>query len=201
MDRILEASEGAEPQELGGIVMTALRILEEETALAGSDLVNQVAEIEKTPEAFALVLDGHDRLLTLGSALVRRVMRETGALETEGNGQAQLSTEIHWANSKRKLQRSVQRHKVAFYEASTELFHRNGVSSAKNAGGKPLAKHWDAMWADIATRLWSGDLQPRSQADIKTAMFAWFNKQEIEVGDTAITERARALWVRMQADN
>ena len=63
-----------------------------------------------------------------------------------------------------------------------------------NRGGKPLAKHWDEVWAQIAFQLWNGDLQPETQADIKRAMFAWFNAREIEVGDTAITQRARQLW-------
>ncbi|MEP0189658.1 MAG: hypothetical protein ABJ311_05940 [Erythrobacter sp.] len=74
-------------------------------------------------------------------------------------------------------------------------------SQSKNAGGKPLAKHWDAMWADIATQLWSGDLAPKSQADIKQAMFDWLNNQGIDAGDTAVTQRARALWQRMQSES
>lgn len=65
---------------------------------------------------------------------------------------------------------------------------------AVNRGGKPLAKHWDEVWAQIAFQLWNGDLKPESQADIKRAMFAWFNAREIEVGDTAVTQRARQLW-------
>lgn len=55
------------------------------------------------------------------------------------------------------------------------------------------------MWADIAVKLWTGDLAPKSQADIKRAMFAWFNAKEIEIGDTAVTQRARQLWQKIQA--
>lgn len=67
-----------------------------------------------------------------------------------------------------------------------------------NAGGKPLAEHWDAMWAGIAVQLWTGVLQPKRQADVKKAMFDWLNANEIEVGDTVVTQRARQLWQAMQ---
>jgi hypothetical protein len=76
---------------------------------------------------------------------------------------------------------------------------RQFVSGPANPGGNPLAAYWDGMWAEIATLMWNGDLKPKSQAEIKQAMFAWFNKNEITIGDTAVTERARALWLRMQA--
>lgn len=54
------------------------------------------------------------------------------------------------------------------------------------------------MWADIAIKLWTGDLVPKRQADISEAMFAWFNGKEINVGQTAVTERARALWLKIE---
>ena len=74
-----------------------------------------------------------------------------------------------------------------------------GSQIVKNSGGKPLAEHWDAMWAAIAVQLWLGDLKPTKQADVKAAMLDWFNANEIEIGDTAVTERARKLWQAMQA--
>lgn len=69
----------------------------------------------------------------------------------------------------------------------------------KNSGGKPLARHWDDMWSSIAVKLWLGDLKPMSQADVKVAMLAWFTANEIVIGDTAVTERARQLWLKMEA--
>ncbi len=69
----------------------------------------------------------------------------------------------------------------------------------KNRGGKPLAAHWDAMWAHIAVQLWTGDLQPKTQTEIKNAMFAWFNEKSINIGDSAVTDRARQLWQAWEA--
>jgi len=68
----------------------------------------------------------------------------------------------------------------------------------KNPGGKPLAKHWDEMWAAIAAQLWNGVIEPKSQKDVKKAMFDWFNEAGIEIGDTAVTQRARQLWQAME---
>ena len=72
------------------------------------------------------------------------------------------------------------------------------VTAPKNKGGKPLAAHWDQMWSSIAVRLWLGDLQPERLSHVKEAMLAWFADKEIEIGDTAITERARQLWQKME---
>ena len=68
-----------------------------------------------------------------------------------------------------------------------------------NKGGKPLAAHWDEMWASIAVALWTGDLDPKTQADVKRAMLAWFEDQDIEISNTPVVERARALWLKIEA--
>ena len=75
---------------------------------------------------------------------------------------------------------------------------KEASTPVKNPGGKALAPHWDQMWAHIAVQLWTGDLKPTRQADISKAMFDWFNKEEIEVGQTAVTDRARALWLKIE---
>lgn len=67
-----------------------------------------------------------------------------------------------------------------------------------NRGGKPLAAHWDAMWATIAVALFTGDLRPKSQADIETAIKQWFSDNNLDVGDTAARARARILWQKYQ---
>lgn len=68
----------------------------------------------------------------------------------------------------------------------------------KNSGGKPLAKHWDSMWAAIAVQLYFGDLKPETQADIERAMFEWLAAQNIDVGETSVRNRARILWQEIE---
>ena len=179
--------------------MTALRVLEQEIAASDRALIDLAVEIEKTPEIFALVLDSHDALISLGDDLVQRVKFETGALASKGQKQAEITTKLRWSYAKKDLQNKVQRQKVVFEESIAAPQNRPGAPIAKNSGGKPLAEHWDAMWAAIAVQLWLGDLKPSKQADIKAAMLDWFNANEIEIGDTAVTERARKLWREMEA--
>ncbi len=68
------------------------------------------------------------------------------------------------------------------------------TAQLKNRGGKPLADHWDRMWAAVAVMLYSGDLKPKTQADIERAMKDWLFANDFDVGDTAVRARARKLW-------
>jgi hypothetical protein len=67
-----------------------------------------------------------------------------------------------------------------------------------NKGGKPLAAHWDEMWASIVVLVYLGELDPKTQADIERAMMGWFVDKEVEVGETAIRQRARQLWRKLE---
>ncbi len=55
------------------------------------------------------------------------------------------------------------------------------------------------MWAAIAVQLWEGDLKPTRQKDISDAMFAWLDERELDVGKTAVIDRARTLWQLLEA--
>lgn len=111
-----------------------------------------------------------------------------------------------WRNAKYSLQVEFSSRRSEFLtpprDRTAKVAQPEMVSQSvliKNKGGKPLAAHWDDMWAEIAVQLWVGDLQPETQADIKRAMLAWFTEREINIGDTAVTERARRLWQKYQA--
>lgn len=88
--------------------------------------------------------------------------------------------------------------KFEFVESVPAKPMPEGNHIAKNPGGKPLAAHWDAMWATVAAELWNGDIEPKTQKDIKEAMFKWFNNAGIDIGDTTVTQRARRLWQAME---
>ena len=62
-----------------------------------------------------------------------------------------------------------------------------------------MARHWDEMWAAIAVMLYIGDLKPETQSGIEAAMKDWFARHDLNVGDTPVRDRARALWRRLQA--
>ena len=66
-------------------------------------------------------------------------------------------------------------------------------------GGRPPAEFWDDMWAAIAVSLYSGDFQPKSQADVQRAMLEWIEANGHSVGDSTVKARARRLWDRIAA--
>jgi hypothetical protein len=42
--------------------------------------------------------------------------------------------------------------------------------------------------------LYTGDLKPKTQADIERAMKEWLCAHDFDAGDTAVRSRARKLW-------
>lgn len=196
----------------GNTVRSAVSIIEDEAAKFVKDSVDQVSEVAQDTEAFSLI---YAELTDLFAALERHL---TDAVKLATSGVVERHQSVQNAGQKLfgecrdRMFKRLEIHRFSFVKPSRgdladDRERLLGVIQAPaqeaqsgNPGGKPLAKHWDAMWAEIATQLWTGDLKPDSQADIKRAMFDWLTSKGIEVGDTAVTERARALWQRMQAE-
>lgn len=122
------------------------------------------------------------------------VVKAADRLFTEMKGRITRELEIHRFTFTRPSKGSLQ----SYGQLRPPSMPVAAEAQRVNSGGKPLAKHWDAMWAAIAVKLWSGELKPTKQADLKAAMFEWFNNAGIAIGDTAVTSRARQLWQAMQ---
>jgi hypothetical protein len=185
-----------------------VRIAEELATAYVTELVAAVSDVAKDIEAFNMMVTD----VTIMFQDLQPSIDEAVRLATTGGsgGQRFDSVSKEAGRLLRELQartlRLLEIHRFSFIKTSpndrNELLPRLGKTAppaAKNKGGKPLAKHWDDMWAAIAVSLWTGDLKPESQADVKRAMLAWFDDQEIDVGDTPVVERARALWRKMEA--
>lgn len=192
----------------GATVKAALRIGEELANAYVTDLIAAVADVAKDIEAFNMMVTD----VTIMFQDLQPSIDDAVRLATAGDkgGQRYDSVGKEADRLLRELQartlRLLEIHRFSFIKTSPndrkELLPRLGKTApqaAKNKGGKPLAKHWDDMWAAIAVSLWTGDLKPESQADVKRAMLAWFDDQKIDVGDTPVVERARALWRKMEA--
>jgi hypothetical protein len=64
-------------------------------------------------------------------------------------------------------------------------------------GGRPPAAWWDDLWVEIARQLYDGDLKPKTQADIETAMKDWAATYGESPADSTIRPRARKLWTAL----
>ena len=65
-------------------------------------------------------------------------------------------------------------------------------------GGRPAAAWWDDLWIEIARQLYVGDLHPKKQADIESAMVAWVSRFGRDVAVSTIRIRARKLWIALK---
>lgn len=102
-----------------------------------------------------------------------------------------------FAEATKRLRRQLELQRFTFvvpYRPSTvELDERKSVPE-KPKGGKPLAAHWDDMWAAMALALYSGDLEPETQADIERAMAEWLAVRNLDAAESTIRGRAQKLW-------
>jgi len=185
----------------GATAKEAVAICEVEGRAFIALAVKQVGDVAKNPEAFDMIV-GHLTAQTRNwDAHLAEAVRLMTFGKTEQFGSAKNAAEQLLSDLKMRMFRELEIERFAFVRPSPpqEPPHALLPAPRKNKGGKPLAAHWDAMWADIAVQLYVGDLKPTSQKQIKEAMFAWFNANSIDAGDTAVTERARQLWHKIEA--
>ena len=64
-----------------------------------------------------------------------------------------------------------------------------------NKGGRPRKDWWDDFWIEICRQIWEGELNPKTQAELETAMLEWVeNHRNADVGETTIKMAARKLF-------
>lgn len=187
------------------LIKGAVRLFETETEALIVELTDRVSAISKDVEAFAMIADcvtRFDRFLVSElDDVILKASRDTGVASPS----VERSAKAEFAGAQERWRRQLEIHRFSFIGQSVARALASAEPSQialkppKNKGGKPLAAHWDGMWAEIAFQLWNGDLQPTKQADISKAMFAWLTAQEIDAGQTAVTDRARAIWQKIEA--
>lgn len=169
-------------------------------------LCDTIKGIDSTPEAFTMlqtaIMAQLDELEDKCSKVVRTVSGRPGVpaspsmMKACGNLFGQFKSDL---TAKLEIAGYAFREHETATMPATPAIESPALAPPKNKGGKPLAAHWNEMWAFIAVQLYVGDLKPTSQKQIKDAMFAWFNGKSIDAGDTAVTERARQLWQKIEA--
>lgn len=194
----------------GETVKAAIRIIEEQCDAFVDKLIDEVAAVAQDTDAFNVIVSG----LTAQFRAREAELSEALLLATAGLGERAGSVhregERLFAEMRSRVFKRLEIHRFSFTRPTKGDLERMALrpvavaqpalapAKPKNPGGVPLAAHWDAMWADIAVKLWLGDLKPKTQADVKRAIFDWFNDNEIAIGDTAVTQRARQLWLKIQ---
>jgi hypothetical protein len=68
-------------------------------------------------------------------------------------------------------------------------------------GGRPPAAWWDDLWIEMCRQLYGGDLQPKRQSDIESAMKDWASAHGHHPSSSTIRERARKLWTALSKED
>lgn len=188
----------------GATVKSALRIAEDLATDYVKTIVATVADVSQDSDAFSMTLtDVTIMLRDLQVGVGQAVSLASGGGEG-ANNYSSVSRETNrlFMELQQRTLRLLEIHRFSFtrpsparvVELRSPVLRQSQEQPSKNKGGKPLARHWDEMWATIAVQFYVGDLQPETQADIERAMLGWFVDRDLEVGETAIRERARQLW-------
>lgn len=184
----------------GSTVRAALRSAEEISEKLLTNAIDQVAPVAKDVEAFAMICDSFDRYLS------KLAIRMDGVASTASgrppaiakHDSVVIATKQEFEAMRTRLTRRLEIHRFTFTQPSERLIPRIEPRAPEKArvrkGGRPPAEFWDDMWAAIATALYSGELQPKSQADVQRAMSEWIEAHDFSAADSTIKARARRLW-------
>lgn len=194
----------------GNTVRRAVDIVEEHAAKFVEQAVDQTSAVAQDIDAFNVIAASLTAIFRGFEPHLRSAVRLATIRDSQRSQSVTNAGDKLFAEMRKRIFKQLEIHRFSFVRptkgdlAASRLRIETVTatppqpSDKKNPGGKPLAAHWDSMWAAIAVKLWTGVLQPKSQADVKKAMIDWFNEAEIDIGDTALTQRARQLWQAMQ---
>lgn len=194
----------------GATVKATIRIAENQTDAFVDKLIDGVTAVAQDIDAFNLIVSEMTARFRGREAELAEAVRLSTSAQGFRFAGVRDEAEHLFAEMHTRVFKRLEIHRSSFTRPTKGDLAAMGIRSqatapppdvaakAKNAGGVPLAEHWDEMWSDIAVKLWIGELKPKTQADVKRAMFAWFNDKEIVIGDTAVTQRARRLWQKIQ---
>ncbi len=194
----------------GNTVRRAVNVVEEHAAKFVEQAVDQTSAVAQDMDAFNVIASSLTAMFRGFEPHLHNAVRLATIRDSQKSQSVADAGDKLFAEMRSRVFKQLEIHRFSFTKPSEGDLAASRLrieaafptsaqpSDKKNPGGKPLAAHWDAMWAAIAVKLWTGELTPRSQADVKAAMFDWFNGAEIDVGDTALTQRARQLWQAMQ---
>ncbi len=180
-----------------------VRAMEEQGSRLISDCVDLVSTVAKNTEAFAMLSEANSLFISFLRDELNGVLNMAAPM---GGSQLAMQSMVEaaqrlLADVQARLDQQLQIHRYTFTvpyrppaQAEPTPIQAAAKSENVNKGGKPRAEHWEDMWSSIAAQLYDGDLKPATQADIERAMMGWCVDKQIEIGETAIRERARKLW-------
>ncbi len=184
----------------GHTIKAVIALLDDIARQYIAEAVEKVAAVVQDIEAFDKIVGHFTSFLTgLEANLERPIQLAIGAHGETAVSIRQAASAL-FAEMQDNAFRELEIHKFSFQNPAVKAVPAPLPATknpAKNPGGKPLAAHWDAMWAEIAVQLHEGDLKPETQADIERTMADYLDSMDISASESTVRWRARRLWSRM----
>lgn len=184
----------------GATIKVGIRVMEEVARGEMQFLLFEAGQVSRSQEAYEIVIKSVGELLDMiGQALLEVIRMATRGRDTGSINSAALGL-FRQMRSDIEADLIIARHNFLAGEGESEEAGGKVIERkvSRNPGGKPLAAHWDTMWAAIAVDLYLGDLKPKTQADIEAAMHNWLSAREIGASESTVRSRARQLWQAIQ---
>ena len=196
----------------GGTIRAVIRIMEEVGAALVTDSIEQVSAVAQDIEAFAALTAGFDDFWNyLANELQSTINLAGGRHPMESvSDSASRSATLLFDKSRGLVRQKLELYRFAFTNPvpntpsspnPAESTQPSSQYPPKAKGGRPLAEHWDDMWAAIAVALYTGQLIPKNQAGIEGAMLAWLEANGHSAANSTVRGRARRLWDRIEGEN
>lgn len=195
----------------GSTIRAVIRLMEEVGSALVSSIIEKVSPVAQDTDAFADISGAFtDFWGYLGSELPLTLNIAAGRHPHDLRNDSATHSAMQMFEKSRSLVKSkLELYRFTFTKPSQAVQASSTISSSaspqtppskvKKKGGRPPAEFWDDMWAAIAVSLYSGDFQPKSQADVQRAMLEWIETNDHTAADSTVKSRARRLWDRISA--
>lgn len=197
----------------GGTIRQVVRMMEETAGSFITYCVEQICTVAQNRDAFADLLAGFDEFWSYLSAELHSTVKLAGGKsvrDDEADSTSHAARKL-FDQSGSLLKKRLELYRFTFTKPissptpqadTAQVVEPQPAVLNRNAkGGRPLAEHWDDMWAAVAFALYSGDLVPKSQADIENEMLGWLEANGFSAATSTVRGRARRLWDRLQDGN
>jgi len=182
----------------GATVRVAVNTMDELACKAVERMSASVLEVARDSEAYsAFRLAMTDLIESFRGEMPKAIRMASGRMPCEPNSSIETAAYEMFGQMESKVERKIEVAEFAFQALPAAS---NTVTPVIKLGktGRPTAAFWDDMWASIASDLYTGDLKPRTQAELEQAMLQWIEDHGQTAATSTVRGRARRLWDLIQ---
>ena len=185
----------------GATIVVTLQRAEEVLTAAIAEMVRQVRSVALDYQAFTALQAGlSDLLLSLRGQLDTVVNLAAGDATAAPSAYSDATRRFDEIKFRASQRLGLHMLEFTLGPASASLAPTATPSASasseptRNKGGRPLAQHWDDLWAHIAAKLYLTDWNPKTQQAVEEAMSEWLVNHSLDAAESTVRGRARRLW-------